>query len=82
MTQLDAVLACLANEPVAVATALDAVFSLLVAFGLDVNPATKTAIIGAVTALLALFARSQVVPTRRLAAPPEQPTGGPDKGDG
>lgn len=50
------------REPVLVTTLVGAVLALFVAFGLTISPDQKTAVIGVVTAILALFARSQVTP--------------------
>lgn len=49
-------------EPVLVTTLVGAVISLLVVFGVPITNDQKTAIVVVVTAVLALFARSQVTP--------------------
>ena len=59
---LSAILARIQNEPVVVTTLVGAVIALFVAYGVGISPDQKTAIIALVTAVLALFARSQVTP--------------------
>ncbi len=48
------------TEPVLVTTAIGAVITLLVSYGVDISEDQRNAILGAIVALLALFARSQV----------------------
>jgi hypothetical protein len=50
------------DEPVLVSTFIGAVVSLLVAFGAPISPDQKTAVITAVIAGLAFFARGRVTP--------------------
>ncbi len=52
----------LRNEPVLVTTFVGAVLSLLIVFGVPIVDEQKAAIIAVGTALLAIFARSQVTP--------------------
>lgn len=59
---LSALLARIENEPVLVTTLAGAVLSLLVVFGVPISDQQKTAIVVLLTAVLALFARSQVSP--------------------
>jgi hypothetical protein len=51
------------SEPVLVTTLVGSVLSLLVVFGVPISDEQKTAVVVAVAAVLALFARSQVTPT-------------------
>jgi hypothetical protein len=59
---LQGILDKIANEPVVVTTIIGAVLSLLIVFGVPISDEQKLAILGVVTAVLALFARSQVTP--------------------
>lgn len=59
---MNAILARIQNEPVLLTTLVGAVISLLVVFGVPITEEQKTAIVLVVTALCALFARSQVSP--------------------
>ena len=59
---LEALWARIKDEPVLVTTLCGAVIALLIAYGVQISPDQKTAVIGFVTAILALFARSQVTP--------------------
>jgi len=56
----------IANEPVLLLNVINAAIALAVAFGLDWTPEQKAGIIGIVTVLLNLVARSQVTPTRKM----------------
>lgn len=56
----------LRTEPAAIVGALEALLALALAFGLDLSPEQVGAIIAAVTAVLALFVRSQVTPTVKV----------------
>lgn len=60
--QLSALVARIESEPVLVTTLVGAVIGLLVVFGVPITDQQKTAIVLVVTAVLALFARSQVTP--------------------
>jgi hypothetical protein len=57
-----AIIARIQDEPVVVTTLVGAVISLLVVFGVPISDDQKTAIVGVIVAVLALFARSQVTP--------------------
>jgi hypothetical protein len=59
---LASVIARLQDEPVLITTLVGAVISLLVVFGVPITADQKTAIVLVVTALCAIFARSQVTP--------------------
>lgn len=59
---LGALLARIQNEPVLVTTLVGALLSLLVVFGVPITDQQKAAIVVLLTAVLALFARSQVTP--------------------
>jgi hypothetical protein len=50
------------REPAMVVALVDAVLTLLIAFGLAIAPEQKVAIIGVVTIALGLLTRSQVTP--------------------
>lgn len=52
----------LRNEPVLVTTFVGALLSLLVVFGVPITDEQKLAIVALLTAVLAVFARSQVSP--------------------
>ena len=54
------------DEPVLVSTLVGTAISLLVAFGVDISEEQKVAVIGFVVAVVALFARGSVTPTRKL----------------
>jgi len=58
----------IANEPVLLLNVINAGLALAVAFGLDWTPEQKAGVIGLVTVVLNLVARSQVTPTRKLPA--------------
>ena len=62
MTTVQAILDRLRDEPVLVTTFVGALLSLLVVFGVPISDDQKLAIVGLITALLALFARSKVTP--------------------
>ena len=62
MTTLSALWTRIQNEPVLVTTLVGAVIGLAVVFGVPITDDQKTAIVLVVTAVLALFARSQVSP--------------------
>ena len=59
---LDPIIARIQNEPVLATTFAGALLSLLIVFGVPITDDQKTAIVVALTALLAIFARSQVSP--------------------
>lgn len=63
MDALKAIWVRITDEPVLITTLVGAVIALAVAFGVDISDDQKTAIIVVVTAVLAIFARSQVTPT-------------------
>lgn len=54
------------NEPVLATALVQAVLILGVNFGLDLTDGQQAAILGFAAAVLALVARSQVVPTRNV----------------
>jgi hypothetical protein len=56
----------IANEPVLLLNVVNAALALAISFGLDLTPEQKAGIIGLTTVVLNLFARSQVVPVRKL----------------
>lgn len=56
----------LRNEPVLLTTLVQAVLTLVVAFGLNLSTAQNIAILGVTTAGLAIFARSKVAPVAAL----------------
>lgn len=62
MSSLETLWNRIANEPVLVTTLVGALISLLVVFGVPITDEQKVAVIGLLTAVLALFARSQVTP--------------------
>ena len=57
-----AIIARIQNEPVLVTTLVGSVLGLLIVFGVPITPEQKTAIVLVFTAVLAIFARSQVSP--------------------
>ena len=57
-----AIWARISNEPVLVTTLVGAVLDLAIVFGAPVTNEQKTAIVVAVTAVLAIFVRQQVTP--------------------
>jgi uncharacterized membrane protein len=59
---MNAIIARIQNEPVLVTTLVGAVLGLLIVFGVPINDEQKTAVVLLATALLAIFARSQVTP--------------------
>lgn len=62
MSGLSAIWARITNEPVLVTTLVGAALNLAIVFGAPVTDEQKTAIVVVVTAVLAIFARSQVTP--------------------
>ena len=62
MTYLQSLWDRISNEPVLVTTFVGALLNLLVVFGLPIDDEQKTAVVVLVTAVLAIFARSQVSP--------------------
>lgn len=54
------------NNPVLVAALVQALLTAAVAFGLDLSDAQMAALLGVSGAVLALVARSQVVPVRKV----------------
>lgn len=59
---MGAIIARIQGEPVLVTTLVGALLDLGIVFGAPVSNDQKTAIVVVVTAVLALFARSQVTP--------------------
>ncbi len=59
---MSAIWARIQDEPVLATTLVGAAISLAVVFGAPISDDQKTAIVVAVTALLAIFARSKVSP--------------------
>lgn len=59
---MEALIARIQSEPVLLTTLVGAVIGLLVVFGVPITEEQKTAIVLVVTAVCALFARSQVTP--------------------
>ena len=55
------------NEPVAITGAVEAIVLLVVAFGLDLTGEQVALIMGAVTAVLTLVARTLVTPMSQVA---------------
>ena len=62
MTYLQSLWDRISAEPVLVTTFVGALLNLLVVFGLPIDDEQKTAVVVLVTAILAIFARSQVSP--------------------
>ena len=62
MTYLEALWDRISREPVLVTTFVGALLNLLIVFGLPITDEQKLAVVALVTALLAIFARSQVAP--------------------
>ena len=65
---MNAIIERVKNEPALLLGLVGAVISLLLAFGWDATPEQQGAIMAAVVALLAVLTRSQVTPTRKVAA--------------
>ena len=59
---IDSIQTLWGREPAMVVAFVDAVLTLLIAFGLTIAPEQKVAIIGVVTIALGLLTRSQVTP--------------------
>ena len=59
---LSAIVARIENEPVLATTVVGSLLGLLIVFGVPISDDQKTAIVVLVTAVLAVFARSQVTP--------------------
>lgn len=55
-----------ANEPVLVTAVIAAILNLVIALGVPVDEELKVAILAVVNTVLALFAREQVTPSRKL----------------
>lgn len=64
MPILSAIWDRITREPVLVTTFVGAVLACLVAFGLHLTEEQTTAIIGVIAAVMAVFAREQVTPTK------------------
>jgi hypothetical protein len=60
---MGAIIARLQDEPVLLTTLVATVIGLLIAFGVPISDDQKTAVLLVVTAIAAIFARSQVTPT-------------------
>ena len=65
---MNGILERILNNPVLASTFVGAVLVLLVQAGLPISDGLANAISGVVVAGLAIFARSQVVPVRKLDA--------------
>lgn len=63
---MDALIERIKDEPVLLTALVGAVLDLVIVFGVPVTPEQKVAILAVVTTLLALFARSQVTPVRKI----------------
>lgn len=56
----------ISHEPIVWTTLVGAVIALLVAFGVPISAEQKTAVITLVSAALAIYARSKVVPSAKI----------------
>ena len=59
---MSAIIARIQNEPVLITTLVGALLNLAIVFGVSIQDDQKTAIIVVLDAVLAIFARSQVMP--------------------
>ena len=63
---MDALIERIKNEPVLLTALASAVLDLVIVFGFTISPEQKVAVIAVLTTALALFARSQVMPMRKI----------------